>query len=207
MKHQALVDGKAGDHGLLLGNEAAVRELGIAEPVFASDIGCYTLGMAAPFSVADYLLSRGSSVGAAGGFDVATDQRVFSLIGDSTFFHAGLSALASAVHNKHRLVLTVLDNRTTATTGHQPNPSMLTDAVEDPAPAISIEAVAKAMGVPFVKVINPYRVAEATETCKEAAQVDGVARNRFAVSCWTVQSVQKGSGKRLRSTTASVPAA
>ena len=153
----------------------AIRELGIPEPIFASDIGCYTLGMAAPFSAADYLLSMGSSVGTAGGFDVATDRKVFSFIGDSTFFHAGLSALASAIHNKHRFVLTVLDNRTTAMTGHQPNPSMLTDAVGDPAPAISIEAVAKAMGVPFVKVINPYRVAEATEAYKEAAQVDGVA--------------------------------
>ena len=161
--------------GSYLAVRRAIRELGIPEPVFASDIGCYTLGMTAPFSAADYLLSMGSSVGTAGGFDVATDQKVFSFIGDSTFFHAGLSALASAIHNKHRFVLTVLDNRTTAMTGHQPNPSMLTDAVGDPAPAISIEAVAKAMGVPFVKVINPYRVAEATEAYKEAAQVDGVA--------------------------------
>ncbi len=161
--------------GSYLAVRRAIRELGIPEPVFASDIGCYTLGIAAPFSAADYLLSMGSSVGTAGGFDVATDQRVFSFIGDSTFFHAGLSALASAIHNRHRFVLTVLDNRTTAMTGHQPNPSMLTDAVGDPAPAISIEAVARSMGVPFVKVINPYRVAEATEAYKEAAQVDGVA--------------------------------
>jgi indolepyruvate ferredoxin oxidoreductase alpha subunit len=161
--------------GSYLAVRRAIRELGIPEPVFASDIGCYTLGMAAPFSAADYLLSMGSSVGTAGGFEVATDRQVFSFIGDSTFFHAGLSALASAIHNKHRFVLTILDNRTTAMTGHQPNPSMLTDAVGDPAPAISIEAVAKAMGVPFVKVINPYRVVEATEAYKEAAKVDGVA--------------------------------
>lgn len=161
--------------GTYLAIRRAIRELGISEPIFASDIGCYTLGIAAPFSAADYLLSMGSSVGTAGGFDVATNQKVFSFIGDSTFFHAGLSALASAVHNKHRLVLTVLDNRTTAMTGHQPNPSMLTDAVGDPAPAISIEAVAKAMNVSLVKVINPYRVAEATEAYKEAAQVNGVA--------------------------------
>ena len=161
--------------GSYLAVRRAIRELGLAEPVFTSDIGCYTLGMAAPFSAADYLLSMGSSVGTAGGFDVATDRKVFAFIGDSTFFHAGLSALASAVHNKHNFVLTVLDNRTTAMTGHQPNPSMLTDAVGDPAPAISIEAVARAMGVPFVRVINPYRVEEATSAYKEAAQADGIA--------------------------------
>jgi indolepyruvate ferredoxin oxidoreductase alpha subunit len=161
--------------GSYLAARRAIRELGLAEPVFTSDIGCYTLGMAAPFSAADYLLSMGSSVGTAGGFDAATDQKVFAFIGDSTFFHAGLSALASAVHNKHSFVLTVLDNRTTAMTGHQPNPSMLTDAVGDPAPAISIEAVARAMGVAFVRVINPYRVEEATSAYKEAAQADGIA--------------------------------
>jgi len=161
--------------GSYLAVRRAIRELGLAEPVFTSDIGCYTLGMAAPFSAADYLLSMGSSVGTAGGFDVATDRKVFAFIGDSTFFHAGLSALASAVHNKHNFVLTVLDNRTTAMTGHQPNPSMLTDAVGDPAPAISIEAVVRAMGVSFVRVINPYRVEEATSAYKEAAQADGIA--------------------------------
>jgi indolepyruvate ferredoxin oxidoreductase alpha subunit len=161
--------------GSYLAARRAIRELGMAEPVFASDIGCYTLGMAAPFAAADYLLSMGSSVGTAGGFDAATDQKVFAFIGDSTFFHAGLSALASAVHNKHNFVLTVLDNRTTAMTGHQPNPSMLIDAVGDPAPAISIESVVRAMGVSFVKVINPYRVEEATNAYKEAAQVDGLA--------------------------------
>lgn len=161
--------------GSYLAARQAIDELGIPEPVFASDIGCYTLGLAAPFNAADYLLSMGSSIGTAGGFDVATDQKVLAFIGDSTFFHAGLSALASAVHNKHKFVLTILDNRTTAMTGHQPNPSMLTDAVGDPAPAISIETVARAMGVPFVKVINPYRVAEATAAFKEALQVEGVA--------------------------------
>ncbi len=161
--------------GSYLAARRAIRELGIAEPVFTSDIGCYTLGMAPPFDAADYLLSMGSSIGTACGFDTATDQKVFAFIGDSTFFHAGLSALASAVHNKHNFVLTILDNRTTAMTGHQPNPSMLTDAVGDPAPAINIEAVARAMGIAFVKVINPYRVEEATSAYKEAAQVDGIA--------------------------------
>jgi indolepyruvate ferredoxin oxidoreductase alpha subunit len=153
----------------------AIRELGMPEPVFTSDIGCYTLGMAIPFSAADYLLSMGSSIGTAGGFDAATDQRVFAFIGDSTFFHAGLSALASAVHNKHNFVLTILDNRTTAMTGHQPNPSLPTDAVGDPAPAISIEAIAKAMGISFVRVINPYRVNEAVNAYKEAVQTNGLA--------------------------------
>lgn len=161
--------------GSYLAARRAIRELSLPEPVFSSDIGCYTLGLASPFNAADYLLSMGSSIGAACGFDSATDQRVLAFIGDSTFFHAGLSALASAVHNKHRFVLTVLDNRTTAMTGHQPNPSLMTDAVGDPAPAISIEAVATAMGVPFVRVVNPYRVADTTEVYKEALQADGVA--------------------------------
>lgn len=161
--------------GSYLAVRRALRDLHEPEPIFTSDIGCYTLGMNAPFREADYLLSMGSSVGTAGGFDVATGQKIFSFIGDSTFFHAGLSALASAIHNKHHFVLTVLDNRTTAMTGHQPNPSLPVDAVGDAAPAISIEEVAKAMGATFVKVINPYRVAEATEAYKEAAQTQGVS--------------------------------
>ncbi|MDO9100285.1 MAG: indolepyruvate ferredoxin oxidoreductase subunit alpha [Caldisericota bacterium] len=161
--------------GTYMAVRRAIRELALPEPIFASDIGCYTLGISAPFSAADYLLSMGSSIGIAAGFDVAQDRRVFAFIGDSTFFHAGLSPLASAVHNKHRMVVTILDNRTTAMTGHQSNPSMLTGAAGEPAPAISIEAVVKAMGASFVRTINPYRVEDATAAYREAIQADGVA--------------------------------
>ena len=101
----------------------ALRDLGI-EGIFPTDIGCYTLGLLPPLSVADYLLCMGSSVSTAAGISRATGQKVIAFIGDSTFFHSGIAGLVNAVHNRHDFLLVVLDNGTTAMTGHQPHPGV-----------------------------------------------------------------------------------
>ena len=93
------------------------------DTVFPSDIGCYTLGLLPPLSMADYLLCMGSSTGTVGGFSKACDRKVISFIGDSTFFHSGIPGLVNAVFNNHDLTLVILDNGITAMTGHQPNPA------------------------------------------------------------------------------------
>ncbi|AEH43980.1 indolepyruvate ferredoxin oxidoreductase, alpha subunit [Thermodesulfatator indicus DSM 15286] len=145
-----------------------LKELGILEnTIFPTDIGCYTLGILPPIQMADYLICMGSSVGAPCGFSVATDHRIVSFIGDSTFFHAGLSPLASAVFNKHKFTLVVLDNETTAMTGHQPVPSQeLRPKVLEDRPRIDIEEVVRALGVKNVVTINPYQKEKAKEAVR-----------------------------------------
>ena len=154
---------------------AAVKNLGIKDVIYPTDIGCYTLGAAPPYEMADYLLSMGSSVGAACGFARATDQKVVSFIGDSTFFHAGIPGLINAVHNKHRIVLVILDNRTTAMTGEQPHPGVPVDGMGDAAPGVSIEDIVTGVGVGFTRVIEPFNLRKAQEAFTEALQYDGVA--------------------------------
>lgn len=155
----------------------AAEELGIKyeDLVFPSDIGCYTLGIEPPYLMADYLLSMGSSVGTSGGFSKATNQHVLCYLGDSTFFHAGIAPLINGIHNKHKFVLTVLDNRITAMTGGQPNPGLPVDGMGDEAPQISIEAIAKACGAEFVETVNPMNVKKTIQTFKKALEYDGVA--------------------------------
>jgi indolepyruvate ferredoxin oxidoreductase alpha subunit len=159
------------------GAKKAAKELGIEDEdlIFSSDIGCYTLGISPPYRTADYLLSMGASIGNAGGFSAATNQKIISYIGDSTFFHGGIPPLVNAVHNKQRFVLTVLDNRTTAMTGGQPHPGLPIDGMGDLAPEISIEKIAIASGCEFVETINPLNLRKTVDTYKRALEFDGVA--------------------------------
>jgi indolepyruvate ferredoxin oxidoreductase alpha subunit len=152
----------------------AVEELDL-DAVYPNDIGCYTLGIESPYEMADYLLAMGSSVGTSCGFSKSTDQSIVSFIGDSTFFHAGIPPLINAVHNKDKFVLVILDNRTTAMTGGQPHPGLPVDGMGEMAPEISIEKIVEAVGVEFLKVINPVSVDISKEIFKKALQFDGVA--------------------------------
>lgn len=175
------------------GVNKALEELKIPEKdvIFASDIGCYTLGINPPYNAADYLLSMGSSVGDGCGFSTATDQHVFSFIGDSTFFHSGVSPLINAVHNKQKFVLTVLDNRITAMTGGQPNPGMPIDGMGNEAPEISIRKIAVACGVKFVRVVNPLNLDQVIKTYKEAIEYDGVSVIIAKSPCTLIKGLAK----------------
>jgi len=153
----------------------ALTELGLVEnSVYPTDIGCYTLGMLPPIGMADYLLCMGSSVGTSSGFSIATDQKIVSFIGDSTFFHSGISSLCSAVHNEHSFCLVILDNSTTAMTGHQPNPGISLRPPGYEKPRIPIEDVVKGCGVKHFYRINPYKKSKSVETLKEALSMDGI---------------------------------
>ena len=175
------------------GINLAIEELGLtpADVVFASDIGCYTLGINPPYNAADYLLAMGSSVGDGCGFSVSTDQKVASFIGDSTFFHSGVSPLINAVHNKHNFVLTVLDNRITAMTGGQPNPGIPVDGMGDEAPEVSIRKLALACGCDYVRVINPFNLEQVVKTYVEAFQRDDAAVIISKAPCTLIKGLAK----------------
>ena len=175
------------------GINVAIDELGLtpADVVFASDIGCYTLGINPPYNAADYLLSMGSSVGDGCGFSVSTDQKVASFIGESTFFHSGISPLINAVHNKHNFVLTVLDNRITAMTGGQPNPGIPVDGMGDEAPEVSIRKLALACGCDYVRVINPFNLEQVVKTYKEAFERDDAAVIISKAPCTLIKGLTK----------------
>ena len=175
------------------GINLAIEELGLkpSDVIFASDIGCYTLGINPPYNAADYLLSMGSSVGDGCGFSVSTDQKVASFIGDSTFFHSGISPLINAVHNKHNFVLTVLDNRITAMTGGQPNPGIPVDGMGDEAPEVSIRKLALACGCDYVRVINPFNLDQVVKTYVEAFQRDDTAVIISKAPCTLIKGLTK----------------
>jgi indolepyruvate ferredoxin oxidoreductase alpha subunit len=153
----------------------AVKLLKLEDVIYPTDIGCYTLGVSSPYNAADYLLSMGSSIGTSCGFSKATNQNIVSFIGDSTFFHAGIPPLINAVHNKDRFVLVILDNRTTAMTGGQPNPGLPVDGMGLESPEVSIEEIVKATGVQFLRMINPLNVKKSMQTFKEALEFEGVS--------------------------------
>jgi len=154
---------------------AVKKALGDREGVFSSDIGCYTLGVQDPLNTADILLCMGSSVGAAGGFSKNTDQQAFAFLGDSTFFHSGLAPLVSGVYNDHDFVYVIMDNRTTAMTGHQPHPGTGKTGMGDPAPMISIGDLAKGAGVEFVETVDPYNIEETIDVFERAIEHDGIS--------------------------------
>jgi len=152
-----------------------LKDLGL-EGIFPTDIGCYTLGLLPPLSMEDYLICMGSSISTAAGISRATNQTVVAFIGDSTFFHSGITGLISAVHNDHNFILVILDNGTTAMTGHQPHPGVDMKALKFEGYARgSIDDIVKAVGVKHVSIIRPYRVKKSIDTIKDALMYKGVS--------------------------------
>ncbi len=153
----------------------AVNRATNKKALFASDIGCYTLGVAPPYSAADLLVCMGSSVGTAGGLSKFNELPVIAFIGDSTFFHSGIPGLVNAVHQKHRFLLMILDNRTTAMTGHQPHAGSAKDLTGRDVVAISIEALVRGCGVEWVKTVDSYDVAATIAAVKEGMAQEAVS--------------------------------
>lgn len=158
------------------GMYAAVKKaVGKDEVIYCSDIGCYTLGVQPPFNAADFIICMGGGAGAAGGFSEVTDQRPIAFIGDSTFFHTGIPSLISAKFNAHRYTMVVMDNRTTAMTGHQPNPGTGRHFGGRDTEPVDVEAVVRAIGIGSVETVDPYDVKAAADAMKRALAYDGVS--------------------------------
>jgi len=162
-----------------------------------TDIGCYTLGLLPPLSMADYLICMGSSTGTSAGFSKATNKKVISFIGDSTFFHSGIPGLVNAVFNNHNFTLVILDNGTTAMTGHQPHPGVdMTALGMDGFGRLSIESVVRGLGVAHVTLIRPYRIKKSIEAVKEAIAFKGVSVVISQETCTLyAKSLKKHKGK------------
>jgi indolepyruvate ferredoxin oxidoreductase alpha subunit len=143
------------------------------DAVYPSDIGCYTLGL--QLGVVDTTICMGSAPSLGSGIFHAGDPRdVVCTIGDSTFLHSGIPGLLNAVYNGAEMTLVILDNRTTAMTGHQPNPvSGMTAGGEVKAP-VSLEAICRACGVSFVETVSPYDLPSTIEVMKAAKAQKGV---------------------------------
>ena len=135
--------------------------------IYPTDIGCYTLGLLPPLNMADFLICMGSSVSTAGGFSQVQDRPVVAFIGDSTFFHAGIPGLINAVMNDHRLLLVIVDNGTTAMTGHQPNPGVELGPQGKFPPKVNIEQVVRGCGVKTVRTVNPLQVKKTQQVLEE----------------------------------------
>jgi indolepyruvate ferredoxin oxidoreductase alpha subunit len=145
------------------------------EAIFPTDIGCYTLGLLPPLEMADFLICMGSSVSSAAGIARATDKRVISFVGDSTFFHSGITGLINAVHNRHEFVLVILDNGTTAMTGHQPHPGVEIVPPGWDKPTITVESIVQACGVTQVTTIDPTQLEESKDKVREVLNSDGLS--------------------------------
>ena len=139
--------------------------------VMTGDIGCYSLGVFPPLNRLDTILCMGAGISMTQGFEKGGEpKRVVGMVGDSTFFHSGITGLLNIVYNRGSSVIIVVDNRTTAMTGHQPNPGSGETLMGEPAPSASIEAIAKACGVKRVITVNPYELQNTIDVLKESLE-------------------------------------
>ena len=148
------------------------------------DIGCYTLGSAAPLTAIDSVLCMGASVSGVHGFNKArgeeSEQKTVAVIGDSTFMHSGMTGLANIAYNGTNSTVIIVDNSITGMTGHQQNPTTGYNIKGDPATKIDLEALCRALGINRVRVVDPYDLGatEATITEEIAANEPSVIISR-----------------------------
>jgi indolepyruvate ferredoxin oxidoreductase alpha subunit len=141
--------------------------------VVTGDIGCYSLGVFPPLNRIDTILCMGAGISMTQGFEKGGEpKRMVGMVGDSTFFHSGITGLLNIAYNRGSSVIIVVDNRTTAMTGHQPNPGSGQTLMGEPAPAASIEAIASACGVKRVLTVNPYELERTIQVLKESLAVN-----------------------------------
>ena len=135
------------------------------------DIGCYTLGAAAPLAAIDMTACMGASVSGLHGFNKAlgeeSEGKTVAVIGDSTFMHSGMTGLANIAYNQSNSTVIILDNSITGMTGHQQNPTTGYNIKGDPAGKIDLEALCRAMGFARVRVVDPYDLSACEQALKE----------------------------------------
>ena len=140
------------------------------------DIGCYTLGSVAPLSAMDVTLCMGASFSGLHGWNKAggaeNEKKSVAVIGDSTFMHSGMTGLATIAYNQSNSTVIVLDNSITGMTGQQQNPTTGKNLYGDPAGRVDLEALAKAMGINRVRVVDPYNIAECEAAVKEELEAN-----------------------------------
>lgn len=145
-----------------------LKKLGV---MVSGDIGCYTLGAAAPLSAIDTTVCMGASISGLHGFNKGRkgeyEGKAVAVIGDSTFMHSGITSLVDIAYNRSNSTVIVLDNSITGMTGHQNNPANGKNIYGDPASAVNLEALAHAIGINSVTVVDPGDLAETERVIKE----------------------------------------
>ncbi len=161
--------------------------------LYSGDIGCYTLGNAAPLYTTDTCLCMGAGITLAQGIGrVEPDTLCFSFTGDSTFFAAGMTGVVNAYYNQANLTVCILDNSTTAMTGHQPHPGTGRTMMGEVVSKVSIEKVLRAIGLETIETVDPLNLPLAVETVKRVMNEPGVKAIIFKSPCI---AITKPSGK------------
>ncbi|MBP5289352.1 MAG: indolepyruvate ferredoxin oxidoreductase subunit alpha [Clostridia bacterium] len=135
------------------------------------DIGCYTLGAVPPLATLDTTICMGASVSGIHGFVKALGEgarkNTVAVIGDSTFMHSGMTGLVNIAYNDSKATVIILDNSITGMTGHQQNPTTGMNLKGDPAAAVDLEKLCRAIGIPSVRVVDPYDLTQVETAVKE----------------------------------------
>lgn len=152
--------------------------------IFCGDIGCYTMGNAMPLDMVDTCLCMGAGLGIAQGVGhIEPDTSCFAFVGDSTFFAAAIPGVVNAVYNQAEMTLVVLDNSTTAMTGHQPHPGTGHTMMGEVVAKVNIEAVLQGIGVTAVETVNPLDLDKSIEVVRKMADLPGVKAIIFKYPC------------------------
>jgi len=172
----------------------AIRVASGGRAVHPTDIGCYSLGSQPPLSVGDVMMCMGASAGISCGISKVLKEPVVAIVGDSTFFHGAIPGLINAVYNYHKFVYVVLDNSTAAMTGFQPNPGTGVTAMGRTTKRVLAEDIARACGVDFVRVADPFDIKSAIAVLKQAMNFGGPSLVVFRKPC----AVLEGRERRRR---------
>lgn len=155
--------------------------------IFCGDIGCYTLGNAMPLDMVDTCLCMGAGLGIAQGVGhIEPDTVCFAFVGDSTFFASAIPGVVNAVYNQADMTLVVLDNSTTAMTGHQPHPGTGHTMMGNIVDKIDIEAVLRGIGLKIVETADPLDLSAAAACVRRVAGEPGVKAIIFKSPCIAV---------------------
>ncbi len=150
-----------------------LKKLGLT---VAADIGCYTLGAMPPLAAVDSVVCMGASIGMALGLEKARGRdfakKTVAVIGDSTFVHSGITGLVDMVYNQGHSTVIIVDNSTTGMTGHQPNPTTGFNVRGEIAPQLDVVKLCEAIGVPSVRVVDPFNMKELEQTIMEESEKD-----------------------------------
>ncbi|MDD5127764.1 MAG: indolepyruvate ferredoxin oxidoreductase subunit alpha [Dehalococcoidales bacterium] len=143
------------------------------EIIITGDIGCYTLAAYPPLNAMDTTACMGASIGQAVGMAKAgIGKKVVAVIGDSTFLHSGITGLVNAVYNQAKITIVILDNGTTAMTGHQEHPGTGFSAQGEAAPAVKLEDLVRGIGVKNVKIVDAFNMKLLRSAVKESLAAD-----------------------------------
>ena len=171
----------------------AVKKAMVGEKTYyCGDIGCYTLGNAMPLDMVDTCLCMGAGVTMAQGFShMDKEGKAFAFIGDSTFFASGITGVVNAVINEADITVCILDNSTTAMTGHQPHPGTGFNMMGHNVGAVSITKILEGIGLKKVVTVDPLDLGKAVDTVKECAAIYGVKAIIFKSPCIAIEKSSK----------------